>query len=1109
MRTVLLALALSLDGIPVFAANAFLVHDGPPRAEIVVAENPPRTTRLAAHELQTYVTKISGAKLPIVTQPSSGAPVRVCVGRSAYTDKLGVTAQGLTYGAYRILSGDRWLVLIGEDTEFTPIEPWAKNNSEIVSGKAQREWDKITGALWGMPNILMYKDRLDLPGDFGVPENPKPPGKGKPLTMWAYDERGSFNAVNGFLQRLGVRWYMPGELGEVVPRVKSIPLPTVDETVRPDFPIRRVNVRFGVHGRDLALWAMRLGMRDPYGVQCAHGMQDMTYRDEIFAKHADWFALYGGKRQNQSGQPLNQLCYSNEELFRETARNVRMQFDHYKIDMVSVMPPDGYTAICQCPLCAGKDTPERGQRGLASDYVWGFVNRVAKQVRKTHPDKKVLNCAYGIYSLPPLKIDKLEPNVVVSIVGGRSPMDNTPAEQAECRKLREGWLAKTSNPIINFENYPFTDRGWYLPAFTPHAMGESINAIKGVSQGEDIWLSVRQDFEKTGMGFNHFLIYFTQRMYWGGKQQDVDAMFREYCRLFYGPAEEEMLAFFGYCEANWQAMEKDKAKADTALALFAKAQSKADATTVYGERLALIDDFLKGLRSKSRQLGRIRGPVPVLRLVGDEPKKIVIDGKLDDDAWVHCPVASTCRLSELQTGRQPIFGTTVKSTWIGNDLYLAIRCEEHPGEKLNIGTTKNDDSALWHGDAVEVLIETEARSYYQIAISPSGAIADLDRSSERASWFGWNSQAEVAVRIAEDHWIVEMRLPITADENDPLHQVIGHMPTRSLPWHINVCRQRIRDGGAEYSAFSPTGADSFHNAMKFATFYGGNSFEFDHGLADADFLETTRIAAELARTGKRDAALAAYLAVAEGQFTDLQRSHALELAAYTARSLRKHDVAEQLAPRIPIEAVKKSVQMQNLLDQFKAPQVIEQFGKEDLSVWPFWKAGDGYFARGRAYAITRAGQQAEADLLQALEWTSDARTHDSILLNLAQNREENLHDDGGALARYREIIQTRKQLGSADEFYAVQGMARILAKRRQFDEALVILRKADIANMRGYWRGSMLLALGETLQAAGRDPDATAIYKAMLSDATVEARHRKMAEDRLRARKAKRHAGQY
>ncbi|MCX6906489.1 MAG: DUF4838 domain-containing protein [Verrucomicrobia bacterium] len=1085
------------------AADAYLVENGQARAEIVVAEAPLRTVRLAAQELQNYVEKITGAHLPIVTKPT-GQAVKLFVGRSPHTDALKITADGLKDGVYRLVSGEDWLVLIGEDTEFTPIEPWAKSNAEIVNRTAQHEWDKITGALWGMPNLLMYKDRFALPGDTGLPDDQRKTGqKLAPLRLWGFDERGSFNAVCGWLQKLGVRWYAPGELGEVVPTLKTIPLPKLDETVRPDFPIRRVNVRFGVHGLNLAMWAMRLGSRDPYGVQCAHGMDDMTHRDETFAKHPDWFALYGGKRHNLPGQLLNQLCYSNEELFQHTVRNVRAQLNHYKLDAISVMPPDGYTAICQCKLCEGKDSPERGQRGHLSDYVWDFVNRVAREVRKTHPDKKVLNCAYGSYTLPPLKIAKLEPNVIVSIVGGRRPVNNHTEEQEEVRKLRESWLAKTSNPIIIFENYPFTDRGWYLPAFTPHTMGASINATKGVSQGEDIWLSVRQDFEKTGMGFNHFLVYFTQRMYWGGPRQDVDAMFREYCRLFYGPAEAEMNAFFDYCEANWQVMEKDKAKADHALALFDKAKSKTDTASIYGRRLALIDDYLKGLRSKSQQLGRLRGPVPVLRLVGDPRGKIVIDGKFDDEAWQSYPVA-TCKLRELQTGRQPIFGTTVKSLWIGNNLYFAIRCDEHPGEKLNIGTTKKDDSALWYGDAIEVLLETESHSYYQIAVSPSGAVADLDRSAARDKWFNWDSQAEVATHIAGDHWTVEMRIPITQDENDPLHQIIGRKPTKSLPWHINLCRQRLRDGSQEHSAFSPTSADNFHNAMKFATFYDGNHCEFDHGPPDSDFLETTRVAGDFARAGKRDEALAAYIAAAEGKVTDLQKAHALELAAATARGLRKHDIADQLAARIPIAAVKKTVLMQNLLDQAKAPQVIAQFANEDIARWPFWKRGDGYYHRGRARVITKAGKEAESDLIRALEWTSDPRTRDSILLNLAQNRENNLRDDDGALTRYREIIATQNHLGSADQFYAVQAIARIQTRRSQFDEALATLRKVGIEKMRGFWRDSMLLAQGDTLQAAGRNDEALAAYKAVAADDSADPRLRKLAAEKIKARQPSR-----
>ena len=1096
----LLPLLLLAPLAALHAAEHYLVHDGQTRAEIVIAEMPKRTVRLAAQELQNGIEKICGAHLAIVTKPRAQL-THVFVGRSEHTDRLKVTAEGLKDGAYRIASGEDWMALLGEDTEFAPIEPWAKGNQELTSGKAQQEWNTITGAEWGLPNRLMYKDRLAMPGETGLPESERKAGaRLAPLYVWGFDERGSFNAVCGFLMKLGVRWYAPDELGEVMPSMKTIALPKIDETTRPDFALRRVNIKFGVHGQNLAMWAMRLGARDPYGVPSAHGMADMTNREEVFAKHPDWFAMMGGRRLFTRGAN-NHLCYSNDELIAETVRNVRAQFDHFKVDMVSVMPPDGYTAICQCPLCAGKDVLERGNRGLAADYIWGFVNRVAKEVRKTHPDKKVHNCAYGIYSEPPRNIEKLEPNVVVSIVGGRRLTSDQPEEIEDLRKLRESWLRKTSNPIIIFENYPFTDRGWYLPTFTPHSMGTSINATKGTSQGEDVWLSVPVNFEKSGMGLNHFLVYFTQRMYWGGKDANADAMFREYVRLFYGPAEAEMNAFFDFCEANWQAMEKEKDKTDSALALFEKAKVKPEAASIYGKRLALLDDYLKGLRNKSQQLGKLRGPVPVLRLVGEARTRPVIDGQLDDEAWVNAFPSATVRLRELQTGRQPVFGTTAKATWIGHDLYLAIRCDEHRGEKPHIGTTRKDDGAIWYGDAVEVLMETESHSYYQIAVSPSGAIADLDRSAAKDRWFTWDSNAEVATRIEDDHWTVEMRLPITQDENDPLHQIIGHEPNKSLPWHINICRQRIREDGTELSAFSPTGANHFHDVMKFATFFHGNSHEFDHGPADDDFLEKMRAAGEISRTGKRDEALAAYTAAADGKFTDVQKSHALELAANLARNLRMADVAEQLIARIPIPAAKKSAQMQHLLDFSQAPQLIEQFAKEDISAWPFWKRGDGYFARGRAHMITKSGREAEADLTHALEWISDTRTRDSVLLNLAQNRESNLHDEDAALKSYRDIIADHANLGTADQFYALNGIALILTKHGQFDEALATLRRVDPTKLQGFWHSQFLLWQADTLLAASRKDDARAAYKSVADDASADPRLRKLADEKSTALK--------
>ena len=1095
-------LAFCLSGIGIVAeANAaqrMLVKDGKPDAEIVIAEEPSRSTRLAANELRTYIEKISGARLSIVTQPTEGT-VHVFVGRSRHTDKLGISHEGLKFGGYRIVSGDDWLVLIGDDTDFTPREPWARNNGDRASGKLQRQWEEITGEPFGVPNGGMYKNRARLPGAIGKPDGATTK-QGESLEIWDYDERGSFNAVCAYLRSLGVRWYMPGEIGEVVPKLRDIPLPKIDQTAKPDFEVRQFNVRFGTVNEDTMLWAARLGMRSPYGLMIAHGMHTMTQTEAVLHEHPDWFALYGGKRDNQPGERLNHLCYSHPELFDATVRWARDQFDVYDFDTVSIMPPDAYISICQCSLCEGKDVPEMGARGRLSNHVWDFVNRVAKEVRKTHPDKRIVCCAYGANTDPPTNIQKLEPNVQVVIVGGRRPRNSLPEQRQEVQQLRAGWLTKTDNPVMVFENYPFTSRGFYLPAFTARTIGESINATKGISRGEDIWLSVGRDFDTEGIGLNHFQMYFTARMYWGGKEHDVEAMLDEYCRLFYGPAGAQMLTFFEFCEGHWQSMEQDEKAVATALELFAEAQKKAPGDTLFARRLEIMDEYLMRLRSKAELLRQKRGPVPKLRMVWEPKEPIVIDGKLDDQYWRDCPTAATGRLRELQTGRQPAFGTTIKAGWHRGNLYFGIRCDERPGEALNVATKKDEDQSIWYGDLMEIELDTDVHSYYQIAVNPAGALIDLDRGVDKNAWFRWDSQAEVATHVADDHWTVEIRIPVTEDENDPLNQVIGHPPSQSLPWHFNVCRQRIRESGSEHSAFSPTGTASFHEPMKFAYLYDGRSHPFEVDGSVTDYILASQSAAAMMRDRKPQEALQAYVALAtDKKLTDFQKSVALAQAASCARAVEEFDRADALAEQIPLASVAKTVRMENLLAQREWKTLIEQFADEKIRDWPFWQIGAGAFARGRAFHAAGQGKAAAVDLLLAREFAADSRERLNIQSTLADNYEKGLDDDVKALQVYREIVESKTITGSADYFSAVQGAARILTRRREFDQALNVLDQVNVEDLRGYWRGSMLLARGSTLSTAGRNEEALQIYRAMHDDPRVETRHTSEAKSRIEA----------
>ena len=168
-HTLILLTALILARlIPLHAAETLLVEKGVPRAEIVVAGKRPRMTTLAALELRHFVQKMSGARLPIVTAPTAGARVKIYIGQSAETDQLGVSAQGLRDGAYRIVSGPDWLALIGKDTDFDFSKmPWPLSRNDVP--RAEAEWAKVTqtktDAVWGFPFRSGFKDFWN-PSDF-------------------------------------------------------------------------------------------------------------------------------------------------------------------------------------------------------------------------------------------------------------------------------------------------------------------------------------------------------------------------------------------------------------------------------------------------------------------------------------------------------------------------------------------------------------------------------------------------------------------------------------------------------------------------------------------------------------------------------------------------------------------------------------------------------------------------------------------------------------------------------------------------------------------------------------------------------------------------------
>jgi predicted negative regulator of RcsB-dependent stress response len=74
------------------------------------------------------------------------------------------------------------------------------------------------------------------------------------------------------------------------------------------------------------------------------------------------------------------------------------------------------------------------------------------------------------------------------------------------------------------------------------------------------------------------------------------------------------------------------------------------------------------------------------------------------------------------------------------------------------------------------------------------------------------------------------------------------------------------------------------------------------------------------------------------------------------------------------------------------------------------------------------------------------------------------------------------------------GAARLLTRRGDHAEALKVLDLVDPEKLGGSWAGSMLLSRGQTLESAGRKPEALKAYRAVLSSTSAHETHRKVAE---------------
>ena len=765
--------------------------------EIVVGNDASSLVQLAASELQYYLNKIYDTKVRISTKLSGGSQFVYYIGHNGLTDVLGdLDTGGLQDGAFLLHGTDSLLVLLGDDKEFIPREPCALFPAQ-VEAKADL-WDAMTGHDWVSPYHSIYRHY------------------NRDLDLWEFDHDGTLQAVYTYLRLLGVRWYLPGSIGEVLPKEKIDPRIVIDTILKPHFPVRNHYHYFNnffMATKQEILFRYRQGLNSGsnmlgYGPP-GHGIDNILHSKKLKNEHPEYYAEYNGRRVTDGSRMFP--CLSAQGLVDEAVLYLQSVFEIYEAPTASIMPPDGFGSACQCENCEKLITPERGETGKYSDYVWSFVDQVAQKLLVKYPNKKIICFAYSTYLLPPEKVERLSPNIRLGICRRRSSVGVSEKLRAE-EDLIKIWKEKIGNEKIIFWDYYLTsrpsDKYFSVPVVFPHLIRDDIRRNSDVTYGDFIEVyRMRDEQSPFSIATNHINLYVTSRLYWD-PFLNLDSLLEDYYHSFYGPAANEIKRFIEISERQWSVLSSDAVIIDSLFYHLNKAFEKVVQGTLHWERIKLIEAYVHPLKELSNLASRKRSLAGRLRFVHGDPTLLDNEGFPTEAFW-------SSHHSYSLTGDQE--NTIIQVAHTAEGLYCHITCHETQMDGIVVSGKSTDDRRILAGENVELLFETTLHSFYQFVINPTGLVFDSDQGA--GSHINWNSQIRHRVHKTMSSWVIDLMIPADEIGNKPSDNILGRIPSETFPWYFNIRRNRVNKTGESKSYFRSVSEDQFYIPETFVRFY--------------------------------------------------------------------------------------------------------------------------------------------------------------------------------------------------------------------------------------------------------------------------------------------------
>ena len=340
-------------------------------------------------------------------------------------------------------------------------------------------------------------------------------------------------AIYELLDRLGCRWFIPSEMGEVLPSLPTITLAHVDFSSAPSTTYR-------------GLWYAD----DDYRRRNRHGgvVLDIQQCLELYAstddhvRHPEWTAQSGGK-------PVpGRIKWSDAGFAAHVAETILARFARDPVPSYSLSPNDGYDfdqSKDDKALDAGDFDPEVNDVSL-TDRLLVMCNRIATRVSTQAPDVLLGVLAYVQFTRAPVR-ETVHPSLVPSIApimySRFHPMDDdaVPGNRA-LRSLIVGWGKAARQTSFYAYGYNLAEP----TAPQPMLAKWSFDVPFILANGCRFWQPETLPNFETHMQ----ALYLANRLAWNAELRPREII-DEIHALFYGHAAQPMAAYWKFVDDVW------------------------------------------------------------------------------------------------------------------------------------------------------------------------------------------------------------------------------------------------------------------------------------------------------------------------------------------------------------------------------------------------------------------------------------------------------------------------------------------------------------------------------------------------------------------------------